>query len=678
MKRIIILLYLFLPSLLSAQMLNKAGHIILPQLNEDYSVSMVNNTFEIDFQHKKFKGNALFHTANGFLTVDGNYENGVSQLYGYTKNGLEVFHKKYNQTINIKFSEDKNYAAFYNQGVVVVLNLISFEEQVYPASTLFVVHNNGTLSYVNTADNTMHTDGLSANSNSLIVNVFQKNNIAYFIGKHSIYANINANITELFHSDLSIFDVEIFNNTFYISQKETNKTEYNFTLLETADFIDAKPIQTIKYPRVISALAKPSFQQNQKFNTLDNEVILNPLDFTNDSSYQAIGNSYNEIQEYSAGDTYLHPGVDLFGTYLQNVHSVKKGYVKAILTTSGAYHWRVAIANQNTSDSSQGYLYAHLEENLIPVTVGDSVLEGEVIGQLVDFPVTGFVHCHFARIVDAGAQWSGSWWTFDNPLYYMENFVDTTAPVFEEVLPGLKFGFRDDLTQDYFTGDVVWGKVDIVSKVYDQMNTFWQVDVHKTGFKISKTSKPDSILFEKESFNFNMFNDTYFNGPYIQDIISTMYARDAMFTSTGNYNDRIFYHVLTNSNGDDTITMSDETENFNTELYRDGQYTLSVWAEDAAGNRTVDSMNFYIFNDLGINTVKQSNFLIFPNPATDIVTIKNKSGKPTQAKLCDLTGRVLQDISIEGLSKNISVLNYQSGIYLLKFDDGRVIKLQKR
>ena len=175
-----------------------------------------------------------------------------------------------------------------------------------------------------------------------------------------------------------------------------------------------------------------------------------------------------------------------------------------------------------------------------------------------------------------------------------------------------------------------------------------------------------------------MFNDTYFNGPYIQDIISTMYARDAMFTSTGNYNDRIFYHVLTNSNGDDTITMSDETENFNTELYRDGQYTLSVWAEDATGNRTVDSMNFFIFNDLGINTVKQSNFLIFPNPATDIVTIKSKSGKPTQAKLCDLTGRVLQDISIEGLSKNISVLNFQSGIYLLKFDDGRVIKLQKR
>ena len=666
MKRIITLLYLFLPSLLSAQMLNKAGHIIIPQHNLDYKVSMVNNAFEIDFQHKKFKGNALFQTANGFLTVDGNYENGVSQLYGYTKNGLEVFHKKYNQTINIKLSEDKNYAAFYNRGVVVVLNLNSFEEQSYPASTLFVVHNNGTLSYVNTVDNTMHSDGLNASSNSLLVNVIQKNNIAYFIGKHSIYANINNNITELYHSELSIFDVEISNNTFYISQKETNKTEYNFTLTETTNFVDAQTIQTVKYPRIITAQAKPSHPQNEKFNTLDNEAILNPLDFTNDSSYQAIGNSYNEIQEYSPGDTYLHPGVDLFGTYLQNVHSVKKGFVKAILTTSGAYHWRVAIANQNTTDSSQGYLYAHLEENLIPVTVGDSVLEGEVIGQLVDFPVTGFVHCHFARIVDAGLQWSGSWWTFDNPLVYMENFRDTTAPVFEEVIVGSKFGFRNILNKEYISSSSIIGKVDIVSKVYDQMNTFWKVDVHKTGYSILKKGTTDSVVYSTNAFNFNMFNDTYFSGPYIQDIINTMYARDASCMSTGNYNERTFYHILSNSNGDDSITGIDSTLYFDSEMYPNGEYKLKVWAEDAAGNRTVDSIDFFIDNFVGINSNKNSAFSIYPNPAKEMVYIKNNSGKPSKLKLYNFAGIELQEIEMKEMNTSINLQGYPAGVYFLK------------
>jgi hypothetical protein len=201
------------------------------------------------------------------------------------------------------------------------------------------------------------------------------------------------------------------------------------------------------------------------------------------------------------------------------------------------------------------------------------------------------------------------------------------------------------------------------------------VDVHKTGFKISKANKPDSILYAKESFNFNMFNDTYFSGPYIQDIINTMYARDATCMSTGNYNDRIFYHVLTNSNGDDTITLSDESENFNTELYAAGEYRLTVWAEDASGNRTVDSMNFSIIALLGINTEKQSAFSIFPNPASDVVTIKNNFGKPTQATLYDLTGRVLQNITIENNNTSINVQNYPNGIYFLKFEDSEVFKL---
>lgn len=638
---------------------------------------MVNNAFEIDFQQKKFKGNALFESANGFLTVDGNYENGVSQIYGYAKNGTEVFHKKYNQTINIKLSDNKNYAAFYNRGVVVVLNLISFEEQNFTASTLFVVHNNGSISYVNTVDNTMYSEGLLWNSTSLLVNVIQHHNTPYFISKNKIYAIVNNTIEEVYSSTNSIFDFKIANNIFYISQKETNKTEYNFTLIATTNFVESQTIQSVKYPRVVSLNKNHNSTLPEKFSVLDNESILNPLDFTNDSSYQAIGNSYNEIQEYSPGDTYLHPGVDLFGTHLQNVQSVKKGYVKAVLTTSGDYHWRVAIANKNTSDSSQGYLYAHLDELLIPVTVGDSVEEGEIIGQLVDFPVTGFVHCHFARIVDAGAQWSGSWWTFDNPLYYMENFKDTTAPVFEEVIPGMKIGFREMNTNFYFWGNTISGEVDIVSKVYDQINTFWKVDVHKTGFEIIKQNPfPQTILFSIESFNFNMFNDTYFNGPYIQDIINTMYARDATCMSTGNYSEREFYHILSNSNGNDTITVIDSLQNFNTLNYLNGEYLIKVWAEDAAGNRTEDSMIFFIDNFVGINSDKKSDFLVYPNPSNDFVKIKNNSGKATHATLCDLTGRALQEIYIDENTTIINVQQYPDGLYVLRFVDGDIRKLR--
>lgn len=653
------------------QKLNKAGHIILPTKQIEYSVHMQNNTFEINFQNKSFKGNTLFEISNGYLTVDGNYENGVSQLYIYNTKGAELFHKKYNQTINIALSENKSFAAFYNSGNVHVLNLSSKEEQVYKASPLFVVHNNGSISFVNTADNTMHTAGVSSTASTLITKVIQQNNIPYFIGKHKIYSIVNNEIKEIYQSTKSIFDVEILRDTFYISEKETETSAYLFKLKSTKDFNEFVEKETISYPRIISEQKKSIDQKSNKTSILDNETISNPLDFVSDSSYQAIGNSYNEIQEYSPGDTYLHPGVDLFGDYLQNVHSVKSGYVKAVLTTSGAYHWRVAIANQNTTDSSQGYLYAHLEENLIPVTVGDTVAEGEVIGQLVDFPVTGFVHCHFARIVDAGLQWSGSWWTFDNPLVYMENFRDTTAPVFEEVIVGSKFGFRNILNKEYISSSSVTGKVDIVSKVYDQMNTFWKVDVHKTGYSILKKGTTDSVVYSTNAFNFNMFNDTYFSGPYIQDIINTMYARDASCMSTGNYNERTFYHILSNSDGDDSITGIDSTLYFDSEMYPNGEYKLKVWAEDAAGNRTVDSMDFFIDNFVGINSNKNSAFSIYPNPAKEMVYIKNNSGKPSKLKLYNFAGIELQEIEMKEMNTIINLQGYPAGMYFLKLNSDK-------
>lgn len=638
------------------------------QHNFDYNVSMVNNAFEINFQQKTFNGNTLFETSNGYLTIDGNYENGVSQLYIYNTNAIEVFYRKYPQTINITLSENKLFTAFFNSSNVHVLNLSTKEEQVYKASPLFVVHNNGSISFVNTIDNTMHTAGASSTSSTLITKVIQQKDIPYFIAKHKIYSIVNNEIKEIYQSTKSIFDVEILRDTFYISEKETQTSAYLFNLKSTKDFNEFVERETVTYPRMVSAQKKSTGHNSSNTSILDNETISNPLDFVSNSSYQAIGNSYNEIQEYSPGDTYLHPGVDLFGNYLQNVHSVKSGYVKAVLTTSGAYHWRVAIANQNTSDSSQGYLYAHLEENLIPVTVGDTVAEGEVIGQLVDFPVSGFVHCHFARIVDAGMQWTGSWWTFDNPLVYMENFKDTTAPVFEEVFPGRLFGFKDETTGTYFNNNTVSGQVDIISKVYDQINTFWKVDVHKTGFSIYKKNKADSILLSRTSFNFNMFNDTYFSGPYIQDIINTMYVRDASFMSTGNYNERTYYHILSNSNGDDTITTNEETENFDTQLLSNGEYVLKVWAEDAAGNITVDSMDFIIDNFVGINSIQKSSFSISPNPANDVVYIKNNSVKRSKVKIYNFAGVELQEIELKEMNSTINLLGYPAGVYFLKLN----------
>jgi murein DD-endopeptidase MepM/ murein hydrolase activator NlpD len=661
---------------LYAQSLSPAGHIIIPNKNNlAYKVSLQKTAFEINYQQKKFSGNTLFQTAYGFLSCNANYENAPAELFFYSEEASLLQQKTYSQCINLQLSANKQFLAFYNAGVIHTINLKNFSEQKFQGSTLFSIGNNGRLSYVHT--NFIYVDGAMITPISALISIKNYNEQWYYISKNGIYVYADETLRKAYTPKQGIvFDVEIVENDWYISTRTKSNLQYQYFLHKLTNFEEEKFIETKTYKRVYANADTPE-KIDSKFNNRNNELIKNPMDFFSAESYQAIGNSYNEIQEYSPGSTYLHPGVDLFGEHLENVHSVKAGYVKAVLTTSGDFHWRVAIANNNSSnDSSQGYLYAHLEEPLIPVLVGDTVAEGEVIGQLVDFPVTGFVHCHFARIVDKGATWSGSWWTFDDPLYYMSNFKDTTAPVFEECFSGQKFAFRDAIG-DYITSDNVYGEVDIISNVHDLINTFWKVDVHRIGYQIKELSNPMPVITNEYSFDFNMFNDTYFNGPYIQDIINTMYSRDATCFSTGNYDDRFFFHILSNSNGDDTITTADAEQNFNTTLFPNGDYLLRVWAMDAAGNMSTDSMVFTINNFVGINATRKNNFSIHPNPSSGVYHLKNTSGKASVVKVMDVMGKEVKTFTTEGVYDTFDLSELSNGMYLLMFEEGSSLKLIK-
>ncbi len=674
MKKALIFLLLYFPLLVEAQYLTKAGRIFIDQNKLNYSVSMNNNQSSISYQHLQFRGNYLLKTNNGFLSIDGNYENSLSSIFIYNHQGDLVAQKRYAQTINLVVSENGKYAAFYNKGIVVVLNLNTLEEKSINASAIFSVNNEGELAFVNTIQNTMNVSGLVGNANSMLFAVQHYQNQPYFLSKKGIYTFRDNEFKELYKSKSEVFDFKILDNQFYISEKNTTSTTYQFNLTRSVDFIDFNIEETKTYPRVVASYNKKQNNLPVRLQNLGNETIRNPMDFSSDSSFQAIGNSYNEIQDYDPANPYLHPGVDLFGDHLENVHSVKAGFIKAVLTTSGDYHWRVAIANQNTSDSSQGYLYAHLDQNLIPFNIGDTIAEGEVMGQLVDFPVQGFIHCHFARIVDEGNVWFGNWWTFDNPLYYMENFVDDTPPSFEEVIPNHIVGLRD-FSLNYHTKDSVSGFLNIVSKVYDLMNTFWKVDVHETGYSIAAKATPNTKLVERKSYDFNMFNDTYFNGVYTPFVIQSMYAFDGTCISKGNYDEREFYHVLSNSDGDDTITTTDFNNGFDFDMIPSGEYIIKIWAKDAVGNSVEDSMIVNVKNSVGISISKNEIIKVYPNPTSDFIHIKKSTAKSNRVQLVDLTGRVLQEVVLDGLYTTIDIQNYPSGMYLLKFDDGVIVKV---
>lgn len=309
-----------------------------------------------------------------------------------------------------------------------------------------------------------------------------------------------------------------------------------------------------------------------------------------------IGNSYAEYQQYG-GSPYMHPGIDVLGAPMQPVFAVEGGEVKAVLTTSGQYHWRVAIGNTPGSGTSEGYLYAHLIQSTIAVDIGDIVAAGDYLGDLVPWPVANFTHVHFARIEDSGAQWSGSWLNTDNPHLDLPRRTDATAPVFEPAIGGDSFAFCRNETSTYLSPSSLDGRVDIIARVSDTIASTWRCSVQTLHYSIYPEGSPQApVVDQRLAVAFDMATDTYAGGPVDPFLVDLVFKQDTTSPTQGNYNGREFYHVVTNSNGDEIYEPSDMAESWDTTAVPNGRYVIEVLAADAAGNSTLESMTVTVAN----------------------------------------------------------------------------------
>ncbi|MDD4052703.1 MAG: peptidoglycan DD-metalloendopeptidase family protein [candidate division Zixibacteria bacterium] len=303
-------------------------------------------------------------------------------------------------------------------------------------------------------------------------------------------------------------------------------------------------------------------------------------------TYHAIGNSYGEYQNYG-GSPYFHPGIDILAPAGTPVYAVKSGYVKAVLTTAAELHWRVAIGDSAGAAECDGWLYAHLDPNSIIVNEGDWVEQGQYLGELVYWPTSGFHHLHFAKIHRSGVIWSSDWTFVGNPLNELEGITDPDAPVFESVRATQQFAFCRNKTADYFPEGVpVSGDVDIIGRVYDVINIpAWKVTPNLMEYSIVG----DSSVPWTTSFCFTGFLDWENN-------VSVVFQRDTICKSYGDYDDRVFYFNLTNTDGDSTIDAADAQYSWKTADFHNGAYTVYARATDRAGNETITSMTVDVAN----------------------------------------------------------------------------------
>lgn len=404
----------------------------------------------------------------------------------------------------------------------------------------------------------------------------------------------------------------------------------------------------------------------------------------------SVGNTYGEFQYYG-GAPYLHPGVDVLGSAGQAAYAVAPGVVKAVLTTSGQWHWRVAIADSATSGTSTGYLYAHLNQSTIVPSVGDTVEAGEYIGNLVEWPVAGFHHCHFARIEDQGTQWYGSWLATDNPHTDFEAMTETAPPVFEPARASDLLAFCTDQTSTYLDSDALSGRVDIVAHVGDTIESGWVCSVQEIRYSIYRVGYPDSpVIDDRLAVNFDMALDTYFGGPIDPFLVGLLYKRDTTCWTQGDYDNREFYHIITNSDGDDVYETSDLAKAWDTAAIPDADYVIRVTATDAAGNAASDSMTVTTDNGNASDVPEaEASFVSldrpFPNPASGPVTLSYSlpSAVRVQLSVYAPSGRLVRSLTDGAMPPGRHAVEWDladesdrpvgSGLYLVMLRAGEAV-----
>jgi len=383
-------------------------------------------------------------------------------------------------------------------------------------------------------------------------------------------------------------------------------------------------------------------------------------------STHPLGNNWGEYQDYG-GSPYLHPGIDVMAdTIHRPVYAVQSGVVKAWLTISGDFHWRLAIADYETNDSVEAWLYAHIDPYQFHKNLGDTVAEGEIIGYLVEWPVTGFDHLHFARIKDAGPVWQyGDWAFIQNPLAIISPYDDMTQPIFENSYYSNKFAFCQNNTSSYLQPDSLHGSVDIIAKICDDAglplyNPVWE---RLIPFKIEYEIHGSQNMPVSLSFIFHGVLD-YTNN------VDVIYKDDAVCNTKGDYDSRDYYFIVTNTDGDSIVEASDASFAWVTADFPDGQYWVIVNAYDAANNHQSDSMLVEVAN-VGIveqqeNKTAVVGLRISPNPNKGYFTIDSEA----PVRIVDISGRVIMSGR-----RNFDKLN--PGVYFVIFEENNEIHHQK-
>lgn len=671
MKTLLFSSFLLFASTAFAQSLGKFGHIIDPHEVAEYQFESTTQHPKIIYQNYSFPGNTFFLLKSGFATIENTCGNTPSILRIFNHTGELTSTRTYNQTITPNIDPSHRYIYFQNNRKNIILDTENFTEQTIPSAQGISVTSNGEPIYFKSEDHLLYTPSGHFDIPFTPHSIERSNDGNIYVFGRKQYATIDHDqIFYRTYQNGSFFEAKTINGQVCWVEKKHQKDTFFFKLLQMEN---EEVITLDKQSLHMAALSKD-------ISTHRNNGDLIPCPMYPDSNNYPfrIGNSYAEHQRYS-GQPYLHPGVDFLGFPQQEIYSPVDGVVKAILTTSGSIHWRLALGLEDIIAEQEGYLFAHLDPSTIPFAMGDSVFAGDYIGSIVAWPTSEFHHLHFARIEHQGAIWDGNWLTKDNVLKDITNFCDESVPVFETLWNEQTIAFRSEDGMEILEPENLSGSFDIICHVHDLSNDTWRLDVDSLWFELVDLTT-NSVAYQQEAFSYNFELDTYFSDVITTNILKTIYSTTGQWQTLGNYTTRQFYQQVSRSNGDGMINDQDNSVYFDSSNFPDGSYLLRIHAYDAVQNHSFTEIEV-IFNNspTSSNTVTSTLPIVYPSPNTGLFKIKTNGIPILKGEVYNSLGQILTTFGrIHTQDKEILIQDSEGIYYIRLFGlDNKIIVNQK-
>lgn len=604
---------------------------------------------------KKFRGASLF----GFSKSGNKFGVGSAdgfELIDVSSNSIERFDKAFKFDI----SEDENLIALALPKRVRVYSggklIREFRTGFYYTRDLKLSSRYGFVAAVDKKNLRVY----SIQSGEPIWSDYQRGGRSYrelLVIKDKIYAGIQYRDRSVSRGILKIYD--------YTGEMKTEKE------------VDRKEIE------IFGDLRPPAKEMNLGYKQI--QWPFAPFD-----SMRTVWNYYEQHMG-TGNSSYLHQGLDIIVPENEPVYAVEGGVVKCVLTIGGYIYWRIAVAKEQKAELSEGWLYAHIVPGSIQVDVGDTVYVHDYLGDIVHW-YEDWGHIHFVEIRDTGLVWQyddNEWGIVYNPLLSLHPDTDEHPPVFENVFSGSKFAFCINETSHYLDPDSLYGNVDIITKIYDYVgDSQWQQPPLETYYWVKRLSDGNIVFPKTLGHRLNHSFDFYASDKY-EPYATIIYKRDSRLSaSSWMSKERNYYIILTNSNGDTTISLSEKSLAFSVGDYPDGDYRIFIEARDEYGNSTTDSMDVK-FRDEITQKIRNLPKRIdlgqnHPNPFNNFTTISYSlpSSNLVRLKVYNILGRqvctVVDEIQGPGrFTVSFDGTDLPSGLYFYRLSAGGVVKTKK-